>query len=85
MTRLSLDELKRIMQSCAGADESVDLTQDVAEMSFEELGYDSLAVIEVTTRLAQRFDIRIPEADSGILDTPARMVDYVNGKLGAGA
>ncbi|MDQ7907414.1 phosphopantetheine-binding protein [Phytohabitans sp. ZYX-F-186] len=82
MTRLSLDELKGIMQSCAGADESVDLTPEAATMSFEELGYDSLAVIEMTTRLAQLFDIHIPDSETSTLDTPARLVDYVNGRLG---
>lgn len=83
MATLSLDELKGIMQSCAGADETVDLTPEGAETSFEELGFDSLAVIEVTTRLAQRFDIHIPDSETSTLDSPARLVDYVNGRLRA--
>jgi minimal PKS acyl carrier protein len=81
MTEFTLDDLKVIMRSCAGVDESVDLESDIIDVPFAELNYDSLAVLEIAGRIQQEFDVCIP--DEVILDmkTPRTMIDHVNQQL----
>ncbi|KFZ76900.1 actinorhodin polyketide synthase acyl carrier protein [Amycolatopsis sp. MJM2582] len=59
--KLTLDDLTRVMRECAGADESVDLTGDIAGVEFADLGYDSLALLETTARLRQEYGIRLDD------------------------
>jgi minimal PKS acyl carrier protein len=76
MAQMNLDDLRRLMNECAGVDESVDLSADIGDSPFEELGYDSLAVLEITARIEQEFGVRVPEEES--LTTPAALIEYVN-------
>jgi len=57
MTTITLDDLRRIMRESAGADESVDLDGDIAAVPFEDLGYDSLALLEMSAVVRQEFDV----------------------------
>lgn len=77
MARINLDDLRQLMRECAGEDESVDLDADISDSSFEDLGYDSLAVLEITARIEQEHGVRVPEDEEG-LTTPGALIDYVN-------
>lgn len=81
MSRLSLDELKEIMSACSGADEAADITQEVADTEFPELGYDSLAVLEVVSQIQRRYGIVISDEDVESISTPATLLHYVNTSL----
>lgn len=81
MTDFTLDDLRSIMRGSAGEDESVNLDGAIADSSFTDLGYDSLAVLEIMSQLAQRYGIRIPEEDAAELVTPAQAVTYVNSRM----
>lgn len=78
MAIISLDDVRRLLRECAGVDESVDLEADIGDTEFTALGYDSLAVLEVTARIEQEFGIKMPEDDVQGLTTPGSLVDYVN-------
>lgn len=80
MTNISLANVWRMLRESAGVDESVDLHGDVDHKEFSELGYDSLAVLEITARIEQEYGIKIREDDMPGLTTPARLVDYVNSR-----
>jgi len=78
MSRFTLDELRTIMRDSAGVDESVDLDADIADVPFEDLGYDSLAVLELTSKVSQRYAISVPDDAVAELTTPGRAVQRVN-------
>jgi len=83
-TLFTLDQLRSIMRRCAGVDESVDLDGDVADATFAELGYDSLAVLEITAQIRQELGVAVPDGAIEELTTPRHIVTYVNDRPAAG-
>ncbi|MDH2427190.1 acyl carrier protein [Sphaerisporangium sp. TRM90804] len=81
MRDFTLDDLRALMRACAGQDESVDLDGDIADRTFTELGYDSLAVLELSVRLSDDFGVPVGEGDMEQDDTPRTVVSYVNSQL----
>jgi minimal PKS acyl carrier protein len=73
----NLDDLRKIMRACAGVAESVDLDSDIGDIAFEDLGYDSLAMLETAARLQNELGIIIPDDQAEKLATPRSLVEYV--------
>ncbi|WP_405010102.1 acyl carrier protein [Kitasatospora sp. NBC_01539] len=82
-TALSIDEFTRILRESAGEDEAVDLSGDIADVPFTDLGYDSLALLEVGGRIARDFGVDLPDEDLDGVETPRAFVDLVNAVLSA--
>ncbi|MEU9558359.1 acyl carrier protein [Streptomyces fumanus] len=80
-TALSLEDFTRILRESAGEDEAVDLSGDIADVPFTDLGYDSLALLEVTGRITRDYEVTIPEEDLDGAETPRAFVDLVNSAL----
>jgi len=78
MSELSLQDLKILMRGCAGVDDEVDLDGDIGDMEFADLGYDSLAVMEIQARIQQEYGVAIPESMLDDLTTPTATIKYVN-------
>src|SRR5262247_2501943 len=51
----------------------------------EDLGLDSLAMIELLFKIEEHFDLEIPNEDLSRVTTVADVTAYVEGKLDAGA
>lgn len=82
MTReLTLDQLRTIMRTCAGTDEDVDLDGEIGARQFTDLGYDSLAVLEIQKVIELEFGIGLPDEALEEMTTPDRTVAYVNRRL----
>jgi len=81
----SLDDLTRILRDGAGEDEHTDLTGDVLETSFADLGYDSLALLETGSRIERELGITLDDNVIAEAETPALLIDAVNARLSAGA
>jgi act minimal PKS acyl carrier protein len=79
MSGFELRELRQIMRSVAGAEQGVSFDGEIGEVSFDDLGYDSLAVLEVMSEVQRRHGIEVPEEVIFDLRTPQQAVDYVNG------
>ncbi|MFD8526730.1 acyl carrier protein [Streptosporangium canum] len=79
----TLDDLKEVMRACAGVTESVDLDSDIADVTFEDLGYDSLAVLEMAAKLQNHLGVVIPDDVAEQLPTPRALAEYVNVRLAA--
>ncbi|WP_433226651.1 acyl carrier protein [Microtetraspora malaysiensis] len=77
MTTFTLEDLVRIMRECAGEDDAVDLDGDVADVEFEDLGYDSLAVMETVSRISHEYEVPLPEEAVSEARTPAELVALV--------
>lgn len=80
MISLTLENLKQLMQSC-GVDEGTDLNGDIAESSFEELGYDSLALLDIIAQIENEYDLKLSEEDLDKMQTPGQLIDFVNNML----
>ncbi|MBO0651819.1 MULTISPECIES: acyl carrier protein [Streptomyces] len=78
MAQLGIDDLRRILIACAGEDDSIDLTGDILDISFEDLGYDSLALMESTARIKQEYGIDLSDDAVGDVETPRALLDLVN-------
>jgi act minimal PKS acyl carrier protein len=84
MSRLTINDLRRIMKECAGEDEGTDLSEQSLEARFEELGYDSLALLETGSAIEREYGIKLPEDTA--LDarlTPRELLAMVNEVLSA--
>lgn len=76
--RLELPELLALLEKCAGRPlpgfENRELTT-----SFDDLGYDSLALLECAARLQSEHHIAIPDEELMTSTTPEAMLALVNG------
>ena len=69
-----LEQVKSALSEKLGIDEG-DITE---EASFEEdLGADSLDLVEVVMDLEDQFDLKIPDDDARELTTVGKAIDYV--------
>ncbi|WET83078.1 acyl carrier protein [Amycolatopsis sp. QT-25] len=73
---MTLDELRAILVECVGAVTGLD--GDFADVDFDELGIDSLVVMETTARVRQRFGVVVPDDATADLRTPAALLDAIN-------
>jgi act minimal PKS acyl carrier protein len=76
--RITLSDLVTALRQCAGEDESVDLGGDIADRTFTELGYDSIALLETSARMAERFGLDLDDDVLADLLTPAALLRYLN-------
>ncbi|MEU6918094.1 acyl carrier protein [Streptomyces olindensis] len=79
----TLDQLKATLLEGAGTDESVDLNGDILDTSFEDLGYESLAMLETVGRIEREYGISLDEEAVGEAATPRALVRLVNDHLSA--
>jgi act minimal PKS acyl carrier protein len=81
MSRVTIDDVRRILIAGAGDIETSELDGDIAALKFEDLGYDSLALLETAARIEQEFGVRIPEEQITEVNTPLELLDLVNMSL----
>ncbi|WP_330256790.1 acyl carrier protein [Nocardia sp. NBC_00565] len=78
---MTITELRRILVECAGGEELAELDGDISTLDFEQLGYDSLALIETASRIQRDFGVIIPEEQLIDVKTPQELIDIVNSQL----
>lgn len=74
---MTLAEFVDVIRACAGDSDEYDLDGDILDVSFEDLGYDSLALIEVSARLKQDHGIEVDEFPE--LASPRVALELING------
>ncbi|MGW5651353.1 acyl carrier protein [Streptomyces humi] len=85
MAHIRIDDLRRILVACAGEDDGIDLSGDILDTSFGDLGYDSLALMETAARIERDYGVAL--ADDVLADarTPRDLLDLVNRAVPADA
>ncbi|MCD9141286.1 acyl carrier protein [Streptomyces albireticuli] len=78
-TTMTLDDLHRILADCGGASEDWPAGEDVRDRPFQELGYDSLALLEAAVRIENEFGVQVPDEVVPLLTSPRDVLDLVNG------
>lgn len=81
MDTFTIDDIRRIMREAAGEAESVSLDGDIDQVPFTELGYDSLALLELAARVQQELGVPMPDEAVAQMQTPADAVSYVNHRV----
>ncbi|WP_017604192.1 acyl carrier protein [Nocardiopsis alkaliphila] len=78
MPIMALTELMRILRDCAGQDESVDFEGDIADVPFEELGYDSLALLQAAGMAEREHNVRLEDEAVATATTPRELLATIN-------
>lgn len=81
MAEFTLDDLRQVLRTAAGEDESINLDDGILDQEFGELGYDSLAILETASHIERGFGVRLPEDEVGKQQTPREFIDFVNSVL----
>jgi acyl carrier protein len=76
------EDLKRILVDRVGVPED-DIKED-PETTFEDMGLDSLAFVDIQLAMQQEYGFTIPEEDAESIQTVGQAIDYVNGRLAEG-
>ncbi|AGL16617.1 SRPBCC family protein [Actinoplanes sp. N902-109] len=89
MAQFTVDDLRRILRESAAPGETpTDLDEETLDADFSDLGYDSLALLEMAGLVQREYGVRIPDDAPGFLQTPRAAVAYfdgwVNGHAAAG-
>ncbi|WP_328874306.1 acyl carrier protein [Streptomyces sp. NBC_00287] len=74
----TLDDLLRLLRESAGVPESVDLkADDVLDTPFYRLGYDSLALLQVTGRIKREYGLLLPDTIVADAPTPRALLTVI--------
>jgi acyl carrier protein len=81
LRELTLEDFKRIMRSSAGEVESLDHNSDILDISFTELGYDSLALLEAAALIWREYGVALVDEDLDVHETLRAFLGKVNDLL----
>ncbi|MBZ6296071.1 acyl carrier protein [Streptomyces olivaceus] len=76
---ITADDLRRILATSAGATDSASIDGDALDKAFDDLGYDSLALMETASAIGREFGIVIPDDELFDLETPRALLELANG------
>ncbi|MFC5749302.1 acyl carrier protein [Actinomadura rugatobispora] len=82
-SQFTLNELRTVLREAAGTDEGVDLDGDIIDTPFDDLGYESLALLETAGRIERDHGISLDEEALVEAQTPRALIDLVNSHLAA--
>ena len=75
----TFSDLKEILVNRIGIPESQVI--DDPGMSFEDMGLDSLALIEIQLEVQQQYGFSIPDEDTHHITTIGQAIEYTNRRL----
>jgi acyl carrier protein len=78
-TQFGFDDLKRILVDRVGLPEAD--VKDDRDMTFDEMGLDSLAFVEIQLAMQQEYGFTIDDEDAEQIHTVGAAIDYVNRRL----
>lgn len=78
MQPLDIKDLVVLLRTNAGDSDTFDLDGDVLDVPFDELNYDSLALLQVTGAIERDYDVALDEEALEEAETPRRYLQVVN-------
>ena len=82
MAGIELTQLVTLIRECAGDSDEYDLDGDIIDVPFDQLGYDSIALMEVMSRLKQDHGIVVSEEAVRGIKTPRGALEAINTSAG---
>lgn len=77
------EDLKRILVDRVGLPE--DVVKDEPELTFEDMGLDSLALVEIQLAMEQEYGFTVADEDAERILNVGEAIAYVNERLAAQA
>lgn len=77
LSSMTIRDLRGILIDCAGGDADA-LPDDIVDVPFDELGYDSLALIETSATLKRSYGVVIADEQLLEVQTPGQLLALVN-------
>lgn len=77
-TTVDLADLRRILVEGAGVADGTTLDEHALDVSFEDLGYDSVAMLETATRISREFGLHLDDEVVIQARTPRELLAAVN-------
>lgn len=82
MSGITRQDLRRILEGPGSeADAAVWEAAGTLDTPFSDLGFDSLALLEMAVRIEQEYTVAVPEEAVENLATPRAVLDFVNRRL----
>ncbi|MBO8192085.1 acyl carrier protein [Streptomyces oryzae] len=82
MSEFTQRELAEKLLECAGEAEDVDITDEAAlDVPFLELGYDSLALLQVTGVIKREYGVELSDDAVVEAETPRLLLKMINANL----
>ncbi|WP_030997653.1 acyl carrier protein [Streptomyces sp. NRRL F-5630] len=81
--QMQLENLTTVLRECAGESENADLSERALDISFTDLGYDSVAVLETTARIERDYGIALDDEAVSEAETLRQYLALVNEALAA--
>lgn len=78
--QFGFEDLKRILVDRVGLNEED--VRDEPDLTFEDMGLDSLAFVEVQLAMEQEYGITVEDEDAESIHTVGESIAFVNRKLG---
>jgi acyl carrier protein len=75
----TFDDVKRILVERVGLNEAA--VVDDPDATFESMGLDSLAFVEIQLAMQQEYGFTIPDDDAQQITTVGESINYVNRRL----
>src|ERR687888_2781893 len=75
----TFDDVKNILVNRVGLPE--DAVRDDPNLSFEDMGLDSLAFVEIQLAIQQEYGFTIPDEDAQEITTIGQAIEYSNRRL----
>lgn len=82
-TSFSIADLRLFLREEAGVEAAGLLDGDILDTEFDDLGYDSLAMLETGSRIDRELGITLPDATIVESRTPRVLIHNVNAALAA--
>jgi minimal PKS acyl carrier protein len=73
-----LADLRRILREGAGVEQGVDLDGEILDSAFDDLGYDSIALLETSARISREYQVSIDDGALSDVKTPRELIALVN-------
>lgn len=71
-------DLKRILTESAGVEQGIDLDGEILDTTFDDLGYDSVALLETAARITREYRVSIDDDALADVKTPRELIALVN-------
>jgi minimal PKS acyl carrier protein len=81
MTHFTVDQLLEALRESAGEDEPSQLSAAILDVPFEDLGYDSLAVLNTVRKIERDHAVALTDDILDTAPTPRALLDEVNFQL----
>jgi acyl carrier protein len=81
MSSFTANDLMRILRSCGGDGDVTGLDGPALDTPITDLGYDSLAMLEVASIVQREYGVPIPDEALSYMTTPRTTIEYLNGRL----